>query len=448
MKHRRIRYGGPRQAAKKPSNLDSPVEILSLSLDGRGVARPNGKTLFVRDALPGEKVEVTVEKSGKRFDEGCLYQLITGSEQRVEPACQYYGRCGGCDLQHLDSQAAVEMKQHELLTQLAKRAKVEPKSIDSPLQGNTRLGYRRAARIGINQRDTGELLIGFRRRNSAKLVDIEQCPVLTPSINDLLADLRSTLEQFDRIKHLTQIELVEGKSGLVVELRATKNLSDELRAALTDLARQHQADFALSIKEGARTKLNANPAATELELARSLKLAFSARDFVQVNSEVNEQMVSRVIDWLSPRADERALDLFSGLGNFSLPLAQRVKQVTAVEGSTAMVERCLANAAANGIDNIDAYSADLSQPNPAAPWLAQSYDLILLDPPRQGAADIIAQIEHLRPRALVYIACDPSSLVRDAETLTAQGYSMSKLCIADMFPQTHHIESLALFERD
>jgi len=447
MKHRRIRYGGPRQAAKKPSNLDSPVEILSLSLDGRGVARPDGKTLFVRDALPGEQVEVTVEKSGKRYDEGCLAQLITASEKRVEPACQYYGRCGGCDLQHLDSQAAVEMKQHELLTQLAKHAKVEPKAIESPLQGENRLGYRRAARIGINQRETGELLIGFRRRNSSKLIDIEHCPVLTPSINDLLADLRSTLEQFDRIKHLTQIELVEGKSGVVVELRATKNLSDELRVALTDLAQQHQADFVLSIKEGAKTKLNANPAATELELARSLKLAFSARDFVQVNSEVNEQMLSRVIDWLSPQADERALDLFSGLGNFSLPLAQKLKRVTAVEGSSAMVERCLANAAANGIDNIDAYSADLSQPNPAAPWLAQNYDLILLDPPRQGAADIIAQIEHLRPRALVYIACDPSSLVRDAETLTAQGYSMSKLCIADMFPQTHHIESLALFER-
>ncbi len=447
MKHRRIRYGGPRQAAKKPTHLDTPVEILSLSLDGRGVARPNGKTLFVRDALPGEQVEVTVEKSGKRFDEGSLVQLITASEHRVEPACQYYGRCGGCDLQHLDSQAAVEMKQQELLTQLAKRAKVEPKAIDSPLQGKNRLGYRRAARIGINQRETGELLIGFRRRNSSKLVDIEQCPVLTPGINDLLADLRSTLEQFDRIKHLTQIELVEGKSGVVVELRATKNLSDELRAALTDLAQQHRADLVLSVKEGAKTKLNANPAATELELAKSLNLEFSARDFVQVNSEVNEQMVSRVIDWLNPQADESALDLFSGLGNFSLPLAQKLKQVTAVEGSSAMVERCLANAAANGINNIDAYSADLSQPNPAAPWLAQNYDLILLDPPRQGAADIIAQIEHLRPRALVYIACDPSSLVRDAETLTAQGYSMSKLCIADMFPQTHHIESLALFER-
>ena len=448
MKHRRIRYGGPRQAAKKPTNLDTPVEILSLSLDGRGVARPNGKTLFVRDALPGEQVEVTIEKSGKRFDEGSLAQQISASDKRVQPACQYYGRCGGCDLQHLDSQAAVELKQKELLTQLAKRAKVEPETIDSPLQGTKVLGYRRAARIGINQRESGELLMGFRRRNSSKLVDIESCPVLTPAINAFLADLRSTLEQFERIKHLTQIELIEGRTGLVAELRATKNLSDELRAALTELAQQHQVDFALSIKEGTKTKLCANPAAMELELAQSLNLQFSARDFVQVNSEVNEQMVSRVLDWLAPQADEIALDLFSGLGNFSLPLAQKLKQVTAVEGSSAMVERCLANAAANGIDNIEAYAADLSQADSAAPWLAQSYDLILLDPPRQGAADIIAQIDHLRPRALVYIACDPSSLVRDAETLTAQGYNMSRLCVADMFPQTHHIESLALFERD
>lgn len=447
MKHRRIRYGGPRQAAKKPTNLDTPVEILSLSLDGRGVARPNGKTLFVRDALPGEQAEVNIEKSGKRFDEGRLAQLISASDKRVEPACQYYGRCGGCDLQHLEPQAAVELKQQELQTQLAKRAKVEPEAIDSPLQGSAVLGYRRAARIGINQRESGELLMGFRRRNSSKLVDIELCPVLTPSINALLADLRTTLEQFERIKHLTQVELIEGKAGLVVELRATKNLSDELRAALTTLAQQHQADFELSIKEGAKTKLCTNPAATELELAQTLNLQFSARDFVQVNREVNEQMVSRALQWLAPQAEERALDLFSGLGNFSLPLAQRVKQVTAVEGSSAMVERCLANAAANGIENISAYSADLSQPDPDAPWLAQEYDLVLLDPPRQGAANIIAQIEHLRPRALVYIACDPSSLVRDAETLTTQGYRMSRLCVADMFPQTHHIESLALFER-
>jgi len=451
MKHRRIRYGGPRQQPKRQLQRETPVEVLSLSLDGRGVARPEGKTLFVRDALPGEVVEVEIEKSGKRFDEGRAISVITPCTSRVEPACPYYTQCGGCDLQHLDPEHAIVLKQQELLTQLAKRAKIEPESVDAPLCGSEKFGYRRAARIGINQRDSGEFLMGFRRRGSNKLVDIEHCAVLTPKINMFIGALRHTLAQFERIKHITQVEIIEGSSGLEAELRATRNLSDELSRELASLAHAQEVNLSVRAKDLPTRTLNANPAATKLMINDAplfkFELEFSASDFVQVNAEVNELMINRVLEWLQPKPEERVLDLFSGLGNFSLPLAKRVQQVTAVEGSATMVERSLENAAKNGCSNIQAFATDLSDPDTEAGWLADSYDLILLDPPRQGAAEIIQALKDHKPRALAYIACDPASLVRDAETLVNQGYRFSRLCVADMFPQTHHIESLALFER-
>lgn len=447
MKHRRIRYGGPRQQPNKQTQLNTPVEIISLSLDGRGVARPGGKTLFVRGALPGEQVEVEIEKSGKRFDEALAREILIASDLRVPPPCGYYEQCGGCDLQHLNADEAIQLKQQELLTQLAKRAQVEPETIDAPLSSSAKLGYRRAARVGINQRDNGELLIGFRQRASNKLVDIDRCVVLTNKINAFLADLRTVLVEFERVKHLTQIEVIEGDEGLEVELRSTRNLSDELRVALEGLAKLHDANLSVRAKESPANLIHANIAATRLNIDGSIQLNFNASDFVQVNAQVNQLMIDRVIDWLAPRSYDRVLDLFSGLGNFSLPLAKRVAQVTAVEGSSAMVQRCLNNAEANQLTNLRAYAADLSEPAQDAPWFSAQYDLILLDPPRQGAAEVIAALAKHKPRALVYIACDPSSLVRDAETLKQQGYKLSRLCVADMFPQTHHIESLALFER-
>lgn len=447
MKDRRIRFGGPRQTKRSASSYEAAVQVLSLSLDGRGVARPEGKTLFVRDALPTEEVEVKVEKSGKRFDEAATTKVLKASADRIEPLCQYYGQCGGCDLQHLDPHRALDLKQQELLVQLEKRAKVQPVSVDTPLGSSTKMGYRRSARVGINQRESGELLIGFRRRGSSKLVDIDHCPVLTDRLNQLLTGLRQTLSQFDRIKHLTHIEMIEGHEGVVAELRATKNISDELRNALHSLATEHNTDLQLSIKEGQTISLREDPSVKTLMVNNTIAIAFDANDFVQVNAAVNERMIDRVIQWLDPLPEDRLLDLFSGLGNFSLPLAKQVKQVTAVEGSKTMVERCLSNAQNNSITNLEAYSADLSNPDPKAQWLINPYDLILLDPPRQGAAEILDHLRHQRPRALAYIACDPSSLVRDAQTLVDQGYQLEKLCIADMFPQTHHIESLALFVR-
>lgn len=447
MKHRRIRYGGPRPTAIKTPSLDATVDILSLSLDARGVARPDGKTLFVRDALPGDRVKVRIEKSDKRFDEGVVSEIISASNQRIEPPCPHYGKCGGCDLQHLDTTAAVTMKQNEVLAQLERRAKIVPTTIDSPLMSALHTGYRRAARVGINQRESGELLIGFRRRSSAKLVDIDQCLVLTPGMNQFLQSLRRTLEGFDRVKHLTQVEMVEGQTGLAVELRATRPLSDTLSQKLIELAIEHEADLWLRIKDGTDKHLHVRAAATELEVIGGITLEYRARDFIQVNADVNDRMITRVIDWLNPQSNERVLDLFSGLGNFSLPLAKQVAELTAVEGSKEMVERCLHNAAKNGIENLQAHSADLANPSPDAPWLKEQYDILLLDPPRQGAPEILEHLKHQKARALVYVACDPASLVRDAATLIQQGYQMSRFCVADMFPQTHHIESLALFER-
>lgn len=446
MKNRPIRFGGPRKQTK-PTPNNQPIEIVSLSLDGRGIGRHQGKTIFVRDALPTETVKVEVESSNKRFDETLATEVIQSSPDRITPICQHYSICGGCDLQHLHPKRAVDYKQQELLRSLSKRAGLTAEIVDKPLIGSQFSAYRRSARIGINQRESGEVLIGFRRRSSNKLADINYCEVLLPSINAFIADLRSLLSNAGRIKHITQALIVAGDLGLQIDLRITRSLSTELQQALVELAQQHQAHLTLSSKESSTQILRSYIEAKNFTIDHDLKIEFSAGDFVQVNAEVNRHMIDKVLEWFAPTSSDQILDLYSGLGNFTLPLARRAARVVAIEGSNQMVERCLINAKTNLLNNVEAFSADLSHPDPSADWLKNTYDLILLDPPRLGAAGVISVLSKQRPRAIIYIACDPASLVRDAASLAASGYKISRICVADMFAQTHHIESLALFEK-
>ena len=447
MNQRRIRYGGlkAKRTSSVTSTLPDQIEISGLSIEGRGTARIDGKLIFISGALPNETVSARLEKSGKRFDEAAVNEIFTASENRVTPICKHYENCGGCDLQHLETLKAVELKQEQILSILERQANITPTVVDAPLLSTKTSGYRRSARVGINQRENGELLIGFRRAASNKLVNIDQCPVLTERMNEFLKGLRETLTPFDKLKMLTHIELVDGDTGLNVEIRATKGLSDELRLALTELAKSAQTNLRIAL-DSQTVELNRCFEPSYQLNEQSLNLEFDTTDFLQVNAEINQQMINRALEWLKPRDTDQVLDLFSGLGNFSLPLAQICAGVTAVEGSAKMVERSLSNARLNGIDNIEAYKADLSQVTPSVHWLKRAYDLIVIDPPRTGAAAIIPALEQQKPRALIYVACDPMSLVRDSQVLVSQGYKLSRLAVADMFPQTHHIETLALFE--
>lgn len=447
MNQRRIRFGGLK--AKRTSSitgtLPEQIEITGLSIEGRGTARIDGKLIFVSGALPNETVSAKLVKSGKRFDEAEVNEIFLASKDRVAPLCKHYQSCGGCDLQHIDSAKAVELKQEQILSILEHQANITPIAVDVPILSTQTSGYRRSARVGINQRETGELLIGFRRSASNKLVNIDHCPVLTERMNEFLSALRETLEPFDKLKMLTHLELVDGDSGLNAEIRSIKGLSQELSLALTELAKSTQTNLRLALDSQTIELNRCFEPSYQLKM-QSLNLEFDSTDFLQVNADINQQMINRALDWLKPTTTDQVLDLFSGLGNFSLPLAQLSARVTAIEGSNKMVERSLQNAERNGISNIEAYRADLSQITPSVHWLNRSYDLIVLDPPRTGAAAIIPALEQQKPRAILYVACDPMSLVRDAQTLVAQGYKLSRLAVADMFPQTHHIETLALFE--
>lgn len=448
MKSHRIRFGGPNKRAIQSSSLPDRLNIETLTLDGRGFARANGKAVFIRDAIPGDLISAKLVKQSRGYDEASLEKIIQPSPDRIEPECEYYTQCGGCDLQHISASKALALKESEVLNQLKHHARIEPKHIDPPIRSPQVFGYRRSARIGINQRESGELLLGFRRRASSKLINIDQCPVLEPRINAFLADLRATLVQEAKVKHITQLLVSAGSSALCAELRVTKKLNEELTQALKGIAETHQVELSLSLGEALPEVISSSLSHCHYEIDTDVQIEFSASDFLQANAAVNLALVARVIEWMQPKSEDRLLDLYAGLGNFSLPLAKRVKEVVAVEGSKEMVQRCMENAALNSLSNIVAFKADLSQPDPNALWLKPDYSLVLLDPPRTGAAAMIDALKEIRPRALVYIACDPASLVRDTKTLIAQGYRMDRFCIADMFPQTHHIESLAIFVRD
>jgi 23S rRNA (uracil1939-C5)-methyltransferase len=446
MRRRTVRYGGPKKSPlKTTSSLPESIQVESLSLEGRGVARVDGKALFIRGALPEEVVSATMTKTGKRFDEAVVNEIEVISTDRITPSCAFADECGGCDLQHLNPDRAVEMKRDQILNTLKRQSDLEPIITETPIVSHAKLNYRRSARVGINQRENGELMIGFRRSESNKLIDIASCPVLTDRCNRFLAALRHTLNGLDKLKTLTHISLSDGDNLLAVEIRAKKRPTDEIMQALTSLARAESINLRVSFNDQTITLHNIEEPEF-INRQRDIRYRFDTNDFIQVNAAVNEALVECAIKWLNPQREDRLLDLFSGLGNFSLPFARLTKEVVAVEGVSTMVKRSQANAELNAIDNLTSIKSDLSNIDGEISWLKSQYDLILLDPPRSGAAELIPHIQNLGARAILYIACDPMSLVRDSKILSEMGYSMTRFTVADMFPQTHHIESIALFE--
>lgn len=454
MSRKRIRFGGPAPKSASATLPHTPslleVEVQDLSLEGRGVARHDGKTLFISGALPGERVQARVVARHKRFDEAKALEILQPSDERQSPPCRYYGVCGGCQLQHLSPGAQIAYKERLVLDQLKRFAKIEPESIEPALCGSD-LGYRRSARIGINQRSDGQLLIGFRRQGSNKLIDIESCAVLEQRINELLGVVQSILEKTGSIKHLTHLDIGCGDHSGALTLRATRALDPELLEQLQPACErlgfklffQGNDDRLQEVKTDA-PPLSYRPCASGPELA------FAPRDFLQVNAEINRRMVARAIEWLAPTAQERTLDLFCGLGNFTLPLAQHAGEVIGVEGSSEMVARTRENAQRNGLKNIRVFKSDLSRDIRDTAWYQpagrKGFDLIVLDPPRAGAEECVRQLRQYGARAVLYIACNPSSLVRDAQLLVESGYRMSRFAVMDMFPHTAHVESMALFE--
>lgn len=435
---------------------DAGVSIVRLAHDGRGVARDaSGKTLFVDRALPGERVRLAIHRSRKRFDEAHVREWLTTSPERATPTCAHYGQCGGCDLQHLALEAQRRHKRDVLIDQLARQGLMLD-AAPAILTGAA-LGYRRRARLGVKVDAEGRVHLGFRARGSHHLVDIAECSILLPRLAALLAPLRHCLEALTAPRQVGHIELLDSDDGVAVVVRQLRANPGDARAWQRWAEAQGVWLALLEGREnptlrwlgGSRAPESRYVRAPELRYTlmsegRRLTLAFAPGDFLQVNAEVNQALVSTALDWLRPTADERVLDLFAGVGNFSLALAPHVAAVTAMEGSQAMVERLAANARRNGLDNVDTRQADLAR----APAQATAFDLVVLDPPRDGAEAICRALAGSAVPRVLYISCDAATLARDAAHLAKAGYRVTRAAVADMFVQTAHLESMLLFERE
>jgi 23S rRNA (uracil1939-C5)-methyltransferase len=420
------------------------LTIKSLNHQGQGVASHEGKTVFVSNALAGEEVNVRITKSHRRYDEAQALEILAPSNDRIEAICPHFLTCGGCSLQHMQANAQVALKQDVLLEQLLHIAGAQPKLILPALQGPT-AGYRRKARMGVKFVDKkNKLLIGFREQNNRYLADLETCKVLLPQIGASFEPLREALMQLSNYRSIAQIELSAGDNVTAIIVRHLEPLTENDLEVLKKYGSNNHIHIYLQPK-GPDTVHLLYPEQSELsyEIDNSL-LKFNPLDFVQVNANINHQMVAAALEHLDLKPDDHVLDLFSGLGNFTIPIAKRAAQVTGVEGSQQMANQLLANAQYNGLSNVEAYMYDLTKPLDYQPWV-RTYDKLVLDPPRAGALEIAQQIKRFQAKKIVYISCHLATLARDTKVILEQGYALQAAGVIDMFPHTMHAESMAVF---
>jgi 23S rRNA (uracil1939-C5)-methyltransferase len=440
---------GRRRRRPLPEPAEAAVE--SLSHDGRGVIHLDGKTVFVHGALPGEHVRFAYTRVQRRYDEGVIEEVLEASTDRVPPRCPHFGVCGGCSLQHLAPDAQVAAKQRALLDALAHIGGVEPADVLPPLVGDSRWGYRRKARLGVKYVPAkGRALVGFRERGSSFVTDLTRCEVLHPRVGLIIEDLGALVDGLSIRDRVPQIEVSMGDESCVLVLRVLTEPSGPDLEAMSAFATRHGVHVCLQGggPESLRFLKGQGVDLTYRLPAHQLTIGFEPLDFTQVNLEVNRRMVDRALDLLAPEPDERVLDLFCGLGNFTLPLARRAGEVVGVEGDAGLVERARANARRNALSNVEFLVADLYGALEHVPWLERTFDKILLDPPRSGAAEILPRLRGRQPRRLVYVSCHPGTLARDAAILVSGlGFRLVSAGVMDMFPHTGHVESIALFER-
>lgn len=425
----------------------APVEIERLSHDGRGVARADGKTVFVAGALPGERVRLGPRHRHRHFDEAELQEIVEPSALRVAPRCDHFGVCGGCDLQHLAPPRQLALKQELLLENLRRLGGLVPDAVLPAIPGPA-YGYRRRARFGVRYVPAkGRALVGFRELNGRRITDACSCPALVAPWEDLPQALAGLITGLGSRTRLPQIEFAAGDDAAALVFRVLGEAERADIARLVAFGREH--GLGIWIQTGGNDSLRLLHGAPLLEYALpefAVRLQFLPTDFVQVNAAVNRALVAAAVDCLELERGDRVLELFSGIGNFSLALARRAGAVVSVEGDGALVRRARANAAANGLANIDARSADLA----VAPvrGFAESCEAVLLDPPRSGAAALVPALARAAPARILYVSCHSATLARDAAALVGAGFRLRAVGVADMFPQTAHAEALALFAAD
>jgi 23S rRNA (uracil1939-C5)-methyltransferase len=427
-------------------------KIESLDQEGRGIARLDGKTIFIEGALTGETVTASVYRKKPSYENAHVQTIVRESSQRVTPQCVNFGNCGGCSLQHLDARAQVAAKQRVLEDNLRHIGKVSAGQMLSPLHGPS-WGYRRRARMTARYViKKGGSLIGFHEKRSSFVADMTSCEVLPPHISKLLPPLRELVGALSIRERMPQIEIACGDAADVLVFRVLEPPSDDDKALFKAFAEIHGVHVYFQSK-GPETALPLWPAAPA-DLYYTLpefnvKMPFFPTEFTQVNHEVNRVLVHRALMLLAPQPGERVADMFCGIGNFSLPIARSGAQVTGIEGSASLVKRAAENAAYNGLSaNVQYQTMNLFEITPDAFSALGYFDRMLIDPPRDGAAELVKSLVAAPPQRIVYVSCNPSTLARDASMLVhEQGYTLSAAGVVNMFPHTAHVESIAVFDR-
>jgi 23S rRNA (uracil1939-C5)-methyltransferase len=435
---------------KKPLPSEpADIRIDRLSDEGRGIGTINGKIVFVEGALPGELVRFQYTYCSGKRDEGRVLEVLEPSPDRVPTPCVHASLCGGCSLQHMDSGAQITLKQKVLEEHFRRNGGLAPLRWLPALTGPT-LHYRRRARLGakyVIKRQ--QMMVGFREKRTSYIADMNRCETLVPEVGHRIEALTSLLESLEGRDRIPQVQVAQGDDATALLFRHLDPLSVHDHDALLRFCQQ--LGFHFYLQPGGDHTVHRVWPEGEARLcyrlpAFNVEMKFHPMDFTQVNPFINEKMVSLALELLDPQPEDRVLDLFCGLGNFTLPLATRVHSVVGVEGGDAMVQRGRENALHNGLKNVEFHGADLTKPFDGQPWAHGGFTKMLIDPPRSGALELVSRMTVFKPKLIVYVSCDPATLARDAGELAKQGYRMSVAGVMDMFPHTTHVESIAVFE--
>lgn len=426
--------------------------IESATHDGRGVAAMDGKKVFVAGALPGEEVEFIRRKSRRKFDEAELLQVIKPADDRIEARCEAFGRCGGCSLQHVSADYQRKLKEQTLKDNLQRIGNVVADEWLPAMTGPV-WNYRRRARLAVKDvAAKGRALVGFRERHAPYITDMHRCEVLVEPVDSMLDALSELVGKLSISARLPQIEVASADNALAMVFRVLDAPSEADLELFAAFGVTH--DTRIYLQPGGLDTLQLLYPTTAVESLHyrlpdfDLTIEFEPIDFVQINAEINSKMVAFAIEQLQVSDATSVLDLFCGIGNFSLPLARRAKHVLGVEGEKSLVARAAANAASNGLENAEFRVADLNKIDGTEAWLKAGWDRVLLDPARSGAAEVVARMPAFAAKRIVYVSCHPGTLARDAGVLVHEhGYRLESAGIIDMFPHTAHVESIAVFSK-
>lgn len=440
-----------KRQVKNKSTASISLNIIKLDINGCGVGRYNNKPIFIEGCLPKENVDIRLIEQKNKYSRGKLLKVNRPSSDRVAIACQHFSTCGGCDLQHLEHQKQLAFKEHKV-SELLSRSGIDSDNLpwQAPIVSKP-WHYRRKARIGVQFDKNAQAIVGFRQKATNQLVAIKSCPTLVTACSDIFPLLQQIINQLSVKKSIGHIEVIYTQSEkdqdiLTLVIRQIKPLSEDDRSLWKTYSQKYQWQVVFDFGQEPIEPLMAQPL-LQYKIADEIVINFNPDDFIQVNQTVNHHMVEQALDWLELQPNDQVLDLFCGLGNFSLPIGQKIAQVVGVEGMQSMVDKAQENAKNNHLNNCQFYQADLNSAWSHEEWAKQGYSKVVLDPARAGAEQAVLQLVKLAVNTILYISCEPATLARDSQILLAHGYKIIKIGLIDMFSQTKHVETMVLFRQ-